>query len=297
MRNFEARNGIIESNMLVQNQREQRHVLKGQGDCWQWKAIGQCPKGNNCSFRHGTNKRAKPTIQPAPSPEHSKSKVVKDSAKAKSPRGRSPSGKITRMSCKDHLKGTCANPFCEKWHRRVEEQSSKRSKRIGDKSAVALLKLTKNLGCVFQDVEPPRSSSILRKSSTTTKPIRCVSFLQQCWAMPNFETKTRRSTKLRNPSAPKFEDRSREETEWQEHWAREAAWNLAKKFLKLKEKHKATFFSPTETCCLPSPSQNLTGGRRVCCRLRGVDAYDKQKGSEFCRAGDCEDFQAVRRQS
>ena len=31
-RNFESRNGKIESRMLVKNQREQRHVLKGQGD-------------------------------------------------------------------------------------------------------------------------------------------------------------------------------------------------------------------------------------------------------------------------
>ena len=32
-RNFEARTGRIESNMLVENQRERRHVLKGQEDC------------------------------------------------------------------------------------------------------------------------------------------------------------------------------------------------------------------------------------------------------------------------
>ena len=33
----------------------------------------------------------------------------------------------------------------------------------------------------------------------------------------------------RIPNAPKFEDRSQEETEWQEQGAREAAWKLAKK--------------------------------------------------------------------
>ena len=40
----------------------------------------------------------------------------------------------------------------------------------------------------------------------------------------------------RNTNAPKFEDRSQEETEWQERCAREAAWKLAKSILKLKEK-------------------------------------------------------------
>ena len=38
----------------------------------------------------------------------------------------------------------------------------------------------------------------------------------------------------RNPNAPNFEDRSQEETEWQERCAREAAWKLAKKYLKIK---------------------------------------------------------------
>ena len=38
----------------------------------------------------------------------------------------------------------------------------------------------------------------------------------------------------RNPNAPKFEDRSQEETEWQEQGAREAAWKLAKSVSKIK---------------------------------------------------------------
>ena len=42
----------------------------------------------------------------------------------------------------------------------------------------------------------------------------------------------------RSPNAPKFEDRSREETEWQELGAREAAWKLAKNVFKLKEHEK-----------------------------------------------------------
>ena len=47
---------------------------------------------------------------------------------------------------------------------------------------------------------------------------------------------------------------SQEETEWQEQGAREAAWKLAKHILKLKEKHKTAFFSPSENWCLAAPS-------------------------------------------
>ena len=56
----------------------------------------------------------------------------------------------------------------------------------------------------------------------------------------------------RSPNAPKFEDRSQEETEWQEQGAREAAWKLVKNVLKLKEHERATFFSPSENRCLPA---------------------------------------------
>ena len=183
------------------------------------------------------------------------------------------------------MKGTRANPSFEKWHspqcswyksaegcklgdkcsfehRCCEEQPRKRSKRSGVRSAVALLKEPKNLGCVFQDVEPPRSSSILRKSSTTTKPIRFVRFTTAVLHNAKLRDQNQSLNKIchgdshqRGPNAPKFEDRSQEETEWQEHWAREAAWKLAKKILKLKEKHKATFFSPSKKWCLPSPSK------------------------------------------
>ena len=34
----------------------------------------------------------------------------------RSPRGKSPSGRMSRWPCKDYLKGTCTNSFCEKWH-------------------------------------------------------------------------------------------------------------------------------------------------------------------------------------
>ena len=77
---------------------------------------------------------------------------------------------------------------------RLMNSLAKGPKKNGDKSAVAMLKKnehhhrfgrlvknayssnTRQLGCVFQDMEPPKSSSILRKSSNIRKPIRCVQF-------------------------------------------------------------------------------------------------------------------------
>ena len=84
-------------------------------------------------------------------------------SRTRSPRGRSLSGRMSRWPCKDYLKGTCNNSFCERWHppeclfyktksgcrfgekcsyahRQVDEQPTKRSKENDDKSAVAMLK-------------------------------------------------------------------------------------------------------------------------------------------------------------
>ena len=70
VKNFEARNGNYETNAVVKNQGTKQREQRSPGDCWQWKANGQCSKGDNCSFRYDTNKRGKST-QPNPSPSSS----------------------------------------------------------------------------------------------------------------------------------------------------------------------------------------------------------------------------------
>ena len=108
-----------------------------------------------------------------------------------------------------------------------------------------MLKITRQSGCVFQDMEPPKSSSILRKSSNILKPIRCVPFTETLVRHANIRDQNPSLGMIcpgdphqRDPNAPKFEDRSQEETEWPERCAREAAWKLAQNILQLKEKMK-----------------------------------------------------------
>ena len=141
------------------------------------------------------------------------------------------------------------------WHERgfVTDQSHDRSgqpdkrsdKKLGRKSSQSRSSDARQLGCVFQDMTPPKS--ILRKSTDMPKPIQSV----------KFKKAIARHTKIRDqnpslgyicpgephqrsPNAPKFEDRSQEETEWQEQSAREAAWKLAKNVFKLKEHEKSS---------------------------------------------------------
>ena len=216
-KNLGSRNGNFEKNAVVKNQGTKQRVQRTPGDCWQWEANGQCSKGDNCSFRHDFNKRAKLT-QPNPSPNSFMQQNERKASRTRSPRGKSPSGRMSRWPCKDYLKGTCTNSFCEKWHppeclfyktksgcrfgekcsyahRQVDEQPSKRSKKNDDTNAVTMLKRneqhqrtgrppvldsfssnTRQLGCVFQEMEPPKLSSILWKSSDVQKPIQRVKF-------------------------------------------------------------------------------------------------------------------------
>ena len=87
--NFGSRNGNYERNAVVKNQGTQQREQRTLGDCWQWKANGQCVKGENCSFRHDINKCAKLT-QPNPSPSSFMRQNERNASRTRSPRGKSP---------------------------------------------------------------------------------------------------------------------------------------------------------------------------------------------------------------
>ena len=44
---------------MVKNQGTKQRGQRILVDCWQWEANGQCSNGDNCSFRHDTDKRGK----------------------------------------------------------------------------------------------------------------------------------------------------------------------------------------------------------------------------------------------
>ena len=160
-KNFGIRREILRRTPWSRIRKKQR-VERILGDCWQCETNGQCVKGDNCSFCHDINKRGKVTPS-NPSPNSFMQQNERKSSRPRSPRGKSPSVRLSRWPCKDYLKGTCNDSFCEKWHppeclfyktksgcrfgekcsyahRQVDEQPTKRSKKNDDKSAVAFLK-------------------------------------------------------------------------------------------------------------------------------------------------------------
>ena len=149
-------------------------------------------------------------------------------------------------------------PVTDQCHDRSGKPGKRSDKKVGTKSRLNVRSSdARQLGCVFQDMTPPKS--ILRKCTDMPKPIQRVRFTKAIARHTRIRDQNPSLGFLcpgepheRGPNAPKFEDRSQEETEWQEQGAREAAWKLAKRVLKLKEHARATFFSPSENTCLPA---------------------------------------------
>ena len=115
---------------------------------------------------------------------------------------------------------------------------------MGQKSSQRRSSNARQLGCVFQDMTPPKS--ILRKCTDMRKPIQRVIFTKAIARHikirdqnPSLGYICPGEPHQHSPNAPKFEDRSQEETEWQEQGDREAAWKLAKSVLKIKGARKS----------------------------------------------------------
>ena len=189
-------------------------------------------------------------------------------SKGKSPRGRSPSGKRSRRPSKDYSGGKCTTPRviagilpcvrttkkesgcsfgekCSFMHREVDSQPNKRSKTIGGECSVAMLKNSTELGCAFQDMDPPKSNSIRRKGTKSLGLKRSVQFSKGASRNENIRERRGPSQGVirhtnfsceRCPLAPTHGDRSEEETLKQERCARKDAWKMAQGNLKLKEK-------------------------------------------------------------
>ena len=241
-KNFGARNGNYERNAVVKNHETKQRGQRILGDCWQWEANGQCSRGDNCSFRHDINKRAKMT-QPNPSPNSFMQQNERNASRTRSHRGRSPSCRMSRWPCKEYLKGTCTNSFCEKWHPpeclfyktksgcrfgekcshahcQVDEQLSKTFKKNDDKSAVSMLKIHNNW-VAYVKIWSRRSlnrfcgrAQTCGNQSDVLNSQAVVRHADIRDHNPSLGMICPGDPHQRNPNAPKFEDRSEEETEW-----------------------------------------------------------------------------------
>ena len=282
LRNFDARHGRIGTGAVVKIRRGMSGVEAGKGTCYQWTEKGQCSKGDQCSFRHESNDRAQKPDHNAATPSEPSLSRGRRVLRKRSIRGKGNHGSILRQPCRYYLKGTCTRTPCEYWHppecqfyktetgckaadkclfphHKVDEQPKKpkkgyyshKRKESDDKNAVAIVKKRITTGlCITRSRctgfsrkkvsgKPDPGRPKIRSSSTIRVGKRIVK---------NTCQKSSSAKSLRN------EDRSHEETERQQRCARSKAWNLAKNIYKLKEKDKATFYSPAGEWVLPAAS-------------------------------------------
>ena len=86
-KNFGIRNGNLEEKRRGQESKDETACPRILGDCWQWESNGQCPGGDNCSFRHDIKKRAKMT-QPNAFPNSFMQQNESNASRTRSPRGK-----------------------------------------------------------------------------------------------------------------------------------------------------------------------------------------------------------------
>ena len=247
-RNFKAWNERVETGVLVKNHKGRNVSTERQvGDFNQWKATGQCSREDSCNFSHGSyrgHKAQSSSLAPKAQTQIDGRKPTKGFGL----RGEIPSGRKGQTACKKHLKGKCTNPSCDYWHPPVCQnyksvsgcefggqylfrhtghfkhtetggQPSKKSKKSDGEGSVALLTESVQLACVSQDY--PQKISLFCGKVGKLGSNHTVTFSQGTW-----HHKTNRERKCpsqgimqkksepqeRNPCAPKFEDRTLQET-------------------------------------------------------------------------------------
>ena len=92
-RNYKARNERIETGVLVKSHKGRKVSVESKvGECFQWKATGQCSRGDSCSFSNGSN-RGQPAQSPSPAPKAQTEIDRRKPWKGIGSRGESPSGR------------------------------------------------------------------------------------------------------------------------------------------------------------------------------------------------------------
>ena len=173
------------------------------------------------------------------------------------------------MACSQNYnseKGCVYGDKCHFRHVEAEGEPSKRSKKGGAKGSVAILKESIQLGFASQDSyltkcivrEPGKlgSKHAVKFSIGTWHQIKIRErkgpwrgIIQKC---PPHE---------RSPGAPKFGERSHEETLHQGRCARKATWDVTKIIYKLKNSDKTSLYTPIEAKVMLAPSSKKSEER------------------------------------
>ena len=106
------------------------------------------------------------------------SRMSENASRTRSPRGKSPSGRMSRWPCMDHLKGTCNNSFCVK--KGTLQNACSTSPRMdadfGKSALMRIARLMNNLSKGLKRMMTKVQVAILKKHEVydrTGKPVVC----------------------------------------------------------------------------------------------------------------------------
>ena len=151
---------------MVKNQGTKQRVHRSPGDCWQWETNGKCSIDIAESFSKIFYAVECEKMHRKPEVVEAEAQVGKwldcrarITSKEFAPIHYVKNGTLQSVCSTSQTMYTNVGEKCSCAHRQVDEQPSRRSKKNGDKNAVVVLKITRHLGCISQDMDPPKSSS------------------------------------------------------------------------------------------------------------------------------------------
>ena len=237
------------------------------GECCQWKSIAQCSKGDSCSFSHygapgnrcGHRQKGQSS---SPAPKAQTQTDAKQPSKGSGLRGECPSGTGGRIVCRNFLRRKCTNPSCNYWHlpvclnhksesgckygdkcrfrhAEVDGQPRTKSKKSCGKRISCLTEGVCTIGLCVSRIPSEKVYSTERGKIG----IESLRQILQGHVAPHKKFGKRKGPSCViqgcephecNPYAPRFEERTQDETLHQERCARRVAWDLAKNVCKLK---------------------------------------------------------------
>ena len=158
-----------------------------QGECYQWKAKGKCTSGDACSFRHALNPSCSTTADGKILRKESLSEPESVWEEISKTVQRFPfwdmyepprmiSGTLQYVRITKTQSGSRFSEKCALMHREVVSQRNNRPTMNDGKGSVALLKNSKQSGCVSWCIERPKSNPILLRGTKSLGPKRSVQF-------------------------------------------------------------------------------------------------------------------------
>ena len=116
-RNFKAQNDVVERGSVTESQKgNNAHVERKVGQCFQWKAPGQCSKGDSCSFSHD------PSLASGKRGSSSQRRKERSSSPVSYSKAKTDGGKDDKKENSDKRSQIlcrykhCNYPSCKFWH-------------------------------------------------------------------------------------------------------------------------------------------------------------------------------------